>query len=84
MKIHYNKDFECYMVAECHKTNVIELDGVQLIPMTELEKIKSEYEEIANNLPYRQDYYNDGRIDGLETAMNIMDNHISELKGENK
>ena len=79
MKIHYNKDFECYMVAECHKTNVIELDGVQLIPITELENIKTEINEEDIDCQYEEDYVYSG---GLQKAIEIIDKHISEPKGE--
>ena len=81
MKIHYNKDFECYMIAECHKTNVIELDGVQLIPMTEIEKIKTKINLEDIDCQYEEDYVYSG---GLQKAIEIIDNRISELKGENK
>ncbi len=27
MKIHYNKEFNCFETTECHKTDSIELDG---------------------------------------------------------
>lgn len=80
MKIHYNKDFECYMVAECHKTDKIELDGVQLIPITELEKIKTEINKEDIDCQYEDDYEYSG---GLQKTIEIIDNRVAELKGEN-
>ena len=82
MKINYNKDFECYMVAECHKTNVIELDGVQLIPMTELEKIKAEIEGLA--FDYIDFSADKELVVDLDNIEEVFDKHISELKGETK
>ena len=81
MKIHYNKDFDCYMVAECHKTDVIELDGVKLIPITELEKIREEIEKDQEQMANEKDW---GRYYGMGWTIRIIDNHIAELKGENK
>ena len=50
MKIHYNKEFNCFETTECYKTDNIELDGVQLITITELEKLKQELEEVKQEL----------------------------------
>ena len=79
MKIHYNEEFNCFEITECHKTDNIELDGVQLIPITELEKIKTEIMSIGN---WRDtsEVPNGYVVECLE----IIDKHISELKGENK
>lgn len=69
MKIRYNEDFDCYMTTECHKTDIIELDGVKLIPITELDKIKAEIAESFSS--------------SVSDCIYIIDNRISELKGEN-
>ena len=75
MKIHYNKDFECYMVAECHKTNVIELDGVKLIPIEELKKIKAEITQTYETNKYFG-------VEEHDSVIEIIDNHIEEMKGD--
>lgn len=76
MKIHYNEEFNCFETTECHKIDNIKLDGVQLIPITKLEKIK---EEIHSEI-YQGSYFNNS---GLKRAVDIIDKRISELKGEN-
>ena len=74
MKIHYNEEFNCFETTECHKTDNIELDGVRLIPISELEKIKAEVIELSYNCEIATvDRY---RVEKL------IDNHIFELKGE--
>ena len=86
MKIHYNKDFECYMVTECHITDKIELDGVKLIPITELEKLIGTMlqsmqiisGEFGNQLTNEQESYNDGLRKGIE----LLRAKLSKLKGE--
>ena len=70
MKIHYNKEFNCFETTECHKTDSIELDGVKLIPIKELEKIKTELEP----LPITDT--------AIRLVLKLIDKHISELKGE--
>ena len=43
----------------------------------ELEKIKAEIEELKSDSDYYEWY-------GIKRTVNLIDNHISELKGENK
>jgi len=78
MKIHYNKDFDSYMTTDSHKTDIIELDGVQLIPITELEMIKAEIEEMPEGYIFKN--YSPKRI--CKDINKIIEKHISELKGE--
>lgn len=80
MKIHYNKDFECYMVTECHKTDNIELDGIKLIPITEVEKIKEKINLEEIDCQYETDYVYDS---GLQKAIEIINREISKIKGDN-
>ena len=82
MKIHYNEEFNCFETTECHKTDNIELDGVRLIPISELEKIKAEIQEEIEDYLMEVDYIR-GVKDGFLFSAEIIDNHISELKGEN-
>lgn len=78
MKIHYDKDItKSYHVTELHYTNTIELDGVQLIPITELEKIKTEIDTLYE---VYEPYFKE-RLVIKSDVMQIIDNHISELKG---
>ena len=54
--------------------------------IVELEKIKGEIKEESYSLRcYNDDYYTDNdRVVHLEDIYKIIDNHIKELKGENK
>ena len=45
-----------------------------------LEDIKAEIQKEADRLPYRQNAVTDGMIDGLEEAIEIIDEHIKENK----
>lgn len=84
MRIHYNKDFDSYMTTEAHITDTIELDGVKLISFEELEQIKAEILKKVWRDAQGQIVTRDGFNHGIITATDIIDNHISELKGENK
>lgn len=84
MKIHYNKEFNSFETTECHKTDNIELDGVQLIPITELEKIKAELYNKSFSYSLTENFENDIVI-GVITVSDmekILDKHISEMKKE--
>lgn len=45
-----------------------------------LEEITAKIQEKADSLPYRQNAITDGMIDGLEEAIEIIDEHIKENK----
>lgn len=82
MKIRYNEDFDCYMTTECHKTDIIELDGVKLIPITELDKIKSEIHDMLISDEVKNDYWGNLIYNKAYLFINIIDKHIEDLKGE--
>lgn len=87
MKIRYNEDFDCYMTTECHKTDIIELDGVKLIPITELDKIKAKIEkEKESYTKMWETGFDDvsyGKYRAFRKAIDIIVKHIDELEGEN-
>ena len=86
MKIHYNKDFDSYMTTDSHKTDNIELDGVQLIPITELEKIREEigvyYADCSVSISENDEQCRNCNEVVFGSIIRMIDNHISELKGE--
>ena len=56
-------------------------DGVRETFIEELEKIKAEIQKEADYLKQQKDY---AKAYGMEIAIEYIDKHISELKGENK
>ena len=48
----------------------------------ELEKIKAEITEYRNNIHAGSDEFHIGRLFGCDEMVEIIDKHISELKGE--
>jgi len=44
-----------------------------------IRKIKDEIQNIADDIPFRMSGRDDGRIDGLEEALEIIDKHMEEV-----
>ena len=78
------KDIEngCYSFTDGNYTEALEIliDYYEVGLIEELEKIKADFEELAN------DEWNIqvGASKGLECAIDLIEDKISELKGENK
>ena len=87
MKIHYNEDFDSYMTTEHHITDTIELDGVKLIPVTELEKIKADIKDVSKTLGFINHTTmvcdEDTKLfASMKDIEKMFAKHIFELKGE--
>lgn len=80
MKIHYDADItKSYHVTELNYTNTIELDGVKLIPITELENLVEVMKKRNRQVGHTDGWYMGGAI-----MINIVEKRLSELKGEQK
>lgn len=82
MKIHRIDDFDSYETTECNKTDIIELDGVRLIPITEVESIKErildakqKYESVVGKCGYTA---------GLTKSVEIVDDVLVQNTEEKK
>ena len=77
-KEHYELDDECQELAEALGIGIRALENQKSI-IEELEKIKAEIEKEREEMASVKDW---GRYYGLNMSLEIVDNHISELKGE--
>lgn len=79
MKIHYDADItKSYHVTDLINTDTIELEGVKLIPITELKRIREEIKEASYSMKsFDSDRFTDeDRVVDLDDVNSIINEHL--------